>query len=182
MRLEFNGNGSTKAKPSFSAKSVLCRCEILQGTRINDVFTSSRSERHSPGESWDMKSKAPRSLRNSEGKGLFGCIVFILLFGVAVYLAIILGPIYYSNYSFESEVKTEISRAGARFLDDEAVLKDILDIAKRNEIQLTKDNVKLERFAGQLHVTVSYVVPVDFIFMQRNMSFEIAGSTFVGAL
>ncbi len=129
-----------------------------------------------------MKSKGLSSLRGSEGKGIIGCILFIVLFCVAIFLAITLGPIYYSNFSLESDVKTEASRAGARFLDDETVIKDILDMAKRKEIPLTREGINVQRFAGQIHIEVHYGVPVDFLIMRRNINFEIRASSFIGTL
>ena len=129
-----------------------------------------------------MKFKSLRILRDSEGKGLLGCVIFIVLFAVAIFLGITLGPIYYSNYNFESELKTEASRAGSHFMDDETVMKDIMDLAKRNEIQLAREDIKLERFAGQLHINVHYAVPVDLMIARRNLNFEITASSFVGSL
>jgi hypothetical protein len=101
---------------------------------------------------------------------------------VAIYLAIIVGPIYYSNYNFESDVRTEIVRAGAHFLDDDTITKDILDLAKRDEIRLAKDNIAIDHFAGQVHVHVHYSVPVDFGPIEHNLSFQISGSSFTGSL
>lgn len=129
-----------------------------------------------------MKSKYLRRLSDSEGKGILGCILLIVLAGVAVYLGIILGPVYYSNYNFESEVKTEITRAGAHFLDDDTITKDILDLAKRDEIRLTKENIVIDHFAGQVHVHVHYSVPVDFGPVEHDLAFQISVSSFVGSL
>jgi hypothetical protein len=129
-----------------------------------------------------MKSKYLRRLSDSEGKGILGCILLIVLTGVAVYLGIILGPVYYSNYNFESEVKTEITRAGAHFLDDDTITKDILDLAKRDEIRLTKENIVIDHFAGQVHVHVHYSVPVDFGPVEHDLAFQISVSSFVGSL
>ena len=121
-------------------------------------------------------------LRESEGKGLLGCSVFIVLMGVLIVLAIKLGPIYYSNFNFESEVKTEASRAGARFTDDETIIRDLMAMAKRNDIRLKRENIGVERFAGQIHIEVRYTVPVDFLFLKRDINFQIKASSFVGSL
>ena len=111
-----------------------------------------------------------------------GCLFFLLLLAIAIFVGIILGPTYYSHYGFETDVKAEASRAGAHFFDDDTVIKDILDIAKRNEIRLAKENVKIERFAGQLYLTVQYSVPVDFIVFQHILNFEIRASSYIGRL
>jgi hypothetical protein len=129
-----------------------------------------------------MKSLLLRRLLDSEGKGLLGCMTALVLLGVAIYLGITLGPIYYSNYNFESDVKTEVSRAGAHFYDDQTVIRDIIDLGKKNEIRLEKQNIKIERFAGQMHINVNYSVPVDFIVIQKNVGFRVSVSSFVGSL
>lgn len=111
-----------------------------------------------------------------------GCLFFLLLLVVAVFVGIVIGPPYYSHYGFETDVKAEASRAGAHFFDDETVIKDILAIAKRNEIRLVRENVKIERFAGQLFLTIRYSVPVDFIVYERSLNFEIKASSYIGRL
>jgi hypothetical protein len=123
-----------------------------------------------------------RQFESADGKGMAGCLFFLALLGIAFFVGIVAGPTYYSYYGFETDVKAAVSRAGANFLDNEAVAKDILDIAKRNEIRLTRENVKLERFAGQLFVTVQYSVPVDFIILEQTLNFEVKASTYVGRL
>jgi hypothetical protein len=136
----------------------------------------------SPGRSFSMKSKYLSRLHDPEGKGMVGCLAMIVLTGVAIYLAIELVPIYYSNFNLESDVKTEISRAGAHFLDDDTITKDILAMAKNNEIRLTKENVSIDRFAGQVHINVRYVVPVNLIIFDHDLVFKISVSSFVGTL
>jgi hypothetical protein len=129
-----------------------------------------------------MKSKYHHSLCDSEGKGVLGCMLMIVLLGVAIYLAIVLAPIYYANFNMESEVKTEVSRAGAHFLDDETIVKDILDMARRNEISLKRQDITIERFAGQIHINVHYSVPVNYILFERDLPFRIKASSFIGAI
>ena len=129
-----------------------------------------------------MRSKYFRRLNDSEGKGIVGCVILIVLLGVAIYLGIVLAPIYYSNFNFESGVKTEVSRAGAHFLENETIAKDIMDLAKRNEIRLSRQDISVERFAGQIHIKVRYSVPVDFILFEYDLTFKIDESSFVGTL
>jgi hypothetical protein len=129
-----------------------------------------------------MKPKYCSQLRDTEGKGMIGCALLIVVIGVAIYLGIVLAPIYYANFNLESGVKTEISRAGAHFLDNETMVKDVLDLARRNEVRLTRENISVDRFAGQVHLTVHYSVPVDFILFEYNLNFEIKESSFIGTL
>jgi hypothetical protein len=129
-----------------------------------------------------MKTKTSHRLRSSEGKGVIGCMLSIVLLAAAIYLGIVLVPIYYQNFNFENDVKTTASRAGANYFDNETVIKDILALAKKNEIRIKKENIKVERFAGQLHILVTYSVPVDFIILERDLTFKIDASSFIGAL
>jgi hypothetical protein len=123
-----------------------------------------------------------RILRDCEGKGITGCLIFIVLLGIAVFLGIALLPAYYANSNLDSGVKTEVSRAGAHSLDDAAIIKDILDIARRNEIKLERQNIKIQRYAGQVFIEVEYSVPVDLGVTDRNLNFHIKASSFVGTL
>jgi hypothetical protein len=96
-------------------------------------------------------------------------------------LGIKLVPIYYSNFNFESDLKSEVSRVGARFIDNDIVVKDILELAKRNDVKLKKENIRIERFAGQVHINVDYSVPVDFVILEHSLKFHITVSSFTVA-
>ena len=122
------------------------------------------------------------NLYGYDGKGTAGCMISVLLLLVAVFVGIKLIPIYYSNSNFESAVKTEASRAGAHFFDDDTIIKDVLDLAKRNDIRIKRDNIKVERFNGQVHLYITYSVPVDFVFYQRNLIFNVKSSSLIGSL
>lgn len=129
-----------------------------------------------------MKQDSVWNLRKQDGKGMMGCVFSLLLLLVGGIAGVRLFPPYYAHKSFQTDVRTEISRAGAQFLDDETVMKNILALARRNEIRLSRSNVKLERFAGQIQATVRYSVPVDFFVFKKDMEFEIQASSFVGKL
>lgn len=120
--------------------------------------------------------------RNADGKGTVGCLLFLLLAAAALFAGIRVGPDYYSYKSLEGDVRTEVSRAGAHFYGNEAIVRNILDLARKNEVRLKKDDIKVERFAGQVFVTIRYSVPLDLVVYEREIPFEIKASSFVGAL
>ncbi len=113
---------------------------------------------------------------------MIGCMLSIVLLAVAIYLGIVLVPIYYQNFNFENDVKTTASRAGSHFFDNDQVIKEVLALAKKNEIRIKRENIKVDRFAGQLHILVTYSVPVDFIILERDLNFKIDASSFIGSL
>lgn len=123
-----------------------------------------------------------QSLREHEGKGTVGCLFFLLVAAIVIFLVVRVGPVYYANKSLEADVRTEASRAGANFLSDESIIKNVLDLARRNEIRIKRENVKLERFAGQMFITIEYSIPVDLIVTERTMNFKIKASSFIGRL
>jgi hypothetical protein len=126
--------------------------------------------------------KAMGFARECAGKGTTGCLIFVLLFGCAMLAGARVIPVYYSFSSFETDVKTEISQAGARFYDDETVIKHVLDIAKRNEIRLQREDITVEHIASQLQISIHYSVPVDLMVYEHNMDFKIRASSYVGTL
>jgi hypothetical protein len=119
---------------------------------------------------------------DSEGKGTLGCLVSILLMGVVLIVGVRVAPPYFSYKSLEGDVSTEVSRAGAHFFSDDVLVQNILDVARKDEIRLSKENVKVERFAGQIQVQIQYSVPVDLVFFQRTMDFNIKASSYIGVL
>jgi hypothetical protein len=123
-----------------------------------------------------------RSIMDPAGKGIIGCLFFLVVAAAVAFVGIRVGPMYYANSNLKSAIDAEASRAGANFLDDDTIIKEVLALAKRNEIQLTRENVKVERFAGQVHIIVNYSVLADLGFYQKNLDFEIESSSFVGRL
>jgi len=55
-------------------------------------------------------------------------------------------------------------------------------MAKNNDIPLEKENIKIQRLAGQIVIDVNYSVLVDFVIFERDLNFNIRASSFVGTL
>jgi len=102
--------------------------------------------------------------KNQEGKGAVGCLIFLLVLAICILAVVRLWPDYYAYKTLDTELRTEASRAGANFLEDEAIMANVLQLAKRSDVYITKKNVKIARIAGQIFITVHYSVPIDFIF------------------
>ena len=120
--------------------------------------------------------------KNQEGKGAVGCLIFLLVLAICIPAVVRLWPDYYAYKTLDTELRTEASRAGANFLEDEAIMANVLQLAKRSDVYITKKNVKIARIAGQIFITVHYSVPIDFIFYTWNMECDIKASSFVGRL
>ena len=125
---------------------------------------------------------AYRPFKRAEGKGTLGCLFFLLAAGIVGFIGVSVGPAYYAGKSLETDVKTEASRAGAHFYDDETIMRNILDLARRNEVRITRENVKIDRFAGQIFITIEYSVPVDLLVTEKKLDFKFKASSFIGRL
>jgi len=121
-------------------------------------------------------------LKNCDGKGLLGCLFFIVLLGALTLFAVQAGPPYFAYRGLETDVKAEISRAGAHLYPDDVVVQNILDLAKKNEVPLKKADIKLERVAGQIRVIIHYAAPVDFLLFAHTFNFDIKAASFIGRL
>jgi hypothetical protein len=131
---------------------------------------------------------AARKLRKSidwsspEGKGTAGCLVFVLLLAIGTFIALNVGPSYLASRSFEADLKTEVSRAGARFYANDTLLKEVLLLAKKNEVRIAPENVRIERYSNQIFVKVKYSLPIDLYFYEYIMNVDIKASSYIGTL
>jgi hypothetical protein len=147
---------------------------------FNGVSRYHRSEKLSSEETRYRSLTGFRGLRGSDGKGILGCLLILVLIGIVIVLAIGIGPVYYSHNKFEAAVQAEVSRAGSQSLNDEVIIHSILAAAESNKIGLTPKNIMVERYAGQVHIEVNYTVPVSFVFFVRDIHFQIQASSFIG--
>jgi hypothetical protein len=133
----------------------------------------------------EMRSIGFATLRDSDGKGFLGCMGAIIALAALIFVGIKLGPVYYSNYVFEEELKSVVSRAGSRYTPDDKIITEIVELAQQNGINITHEkagnNIKIERFAGQIHIKVQYFVPVDFLIIRRNLRFHTELSSFTAS-
>jgi hypothetical protein len=133
-----------------------------------------------------MKTNISGILLDSEGKGFLGCMIAIILIAAMIFAAIKVGPIYYANYMFEEDLKEITSQSGARGGSSDSIINTILNAARERKIRITpedakKGDIKIEHYAGQLHITVKYSVPVDFLIFRKSMNFEIKSSSFTAS-
>lgn len=147
---------------------------------LNSAAKLHRSDKHPPGGAAHAGFTGFRGLRGFDGKGMIGCIIFLVLIGTAIFLAIRLGPIYYSNHNFESDVETVVDLGAAQSLCDSNIVESILGMAKRNKISLEREDIQVDRFAGQVHIKLNYSVPVSYALFNSDINFHIEASSFVG--
>jgi hypothetical protein len=121
-------------------------------------------------------------VKSCDGKGALGCLATLVLLSAAAFVGVKAGPPYFAYKSLEADVNTEVSRAGAHFFNDQTIVENLLDVAKKNSVHLRKEDIKVDRLGGQLQVIIDYSVPMDFILVTTTINFEIKASSFLGAL
>jgi hypothetical protein len=99
-----------------------------------------------------------------------------------VFVAINAGPPYMASKSLEGDLKAAVSRAGARYYSNDLLMKEVLELAKKNEVRITAQNVKLERYAGQIFVKVRYDELIDLFVYEYVMKVDIKVSSYIGTL
>lgn len=104
------------------------------------------------------------------GEGQLGCIVGLLLFLAALFVAYKMIPIKVKAAELRGEVVDEAKAAGVR--NDKQIRNNIL--AKAQELDLPVDNqdVVIRRSGNTIRVTVTYVVPVEFPGFVYDWNFE----------
>ncbi len=121
-------------------------------------------------------------LSSQDGRGAVGCLVSLVILGVMIVVGLRMGPHYYSHKSLESDVAIEVSRAGAHYHNDETLMSNLITLGRKNEIRLKQENIKIDRFAGKILVTIRYEIPVDLIFLDHLIKFEVKANSIVGTL
>ena len=125
-----------------------------------------------------MKSLKHGNNSGEDGKGSIGCILAIILMAAAVFLAFKLGPPYLSHYEFKGEMKQTVSRAGAHMMSEEQIKKDLIAIARKNNIVLEEKNIRITRTSSSVEISTGYTIPVNFIIMKRDLNFEVKESSY----
>ncbi len=89
-------------------------------------------------------------------KALFGIAVFVSAF----YMAFLLIPIYYNNYSFQDELDTQARIASYSQSTAEQVQDVLIKKAKELEIPISPENIKVLKSGADVEITTQYTVNV----------------------
>jgi len=61
-------------------------------------------------------------------------------------------------------------------------MNSVYEMAKKNEVRISQENVEISRMGGQLFVRVFYAVPIDLGLTEYVMKVNIRASSFIGTL
>jgi hypothetical protein len=94
-------------------------------------------------------------------KLIFGVFVIV----AAIYLGIILVPVYYANYEFQDVIKTEATLQTYTTKPESEIQMTIFKKAQQLELPLTEDQIQVQRRGntgtGSLTILAPYTVHLD---------------------
>jgi len=98
--------------------------------------------------------------RSERGEGNIGCILWLLLLGVAVLIAWKAVPVKMQSEELY-DYMDEQAKFAAAHTSTEDLEKQILSRARELHIPLDKKNVKVERNGDRVYMEVEYTIPVE---------------------
>lgn len=101
-----------------------------------------------------------RSRVRQRGEGQLGCIMGLIILVAAVFLGYKMIPIKMRAAEVRQVMYDESKSAGTH--GDERIRKAIVVKAIEVDLPITPESIKITRNANQIHIVVSYVVPVQF--------------------
>jgi hypothetical protein len=108
--------------------------------------------------------------------GTIKLIFGIFVIGAGIYLGAEMIPVYYSNYQFQDDVKTEATLETYTSKPEDAIRDAIFKKAQSLDIPLTKDQIKVQRHGtqgtGSLTISAPYTVHLDLPVYPLDLHFD----------
>jgi hypothetical protein len=101
-----------------------------------------------------------RMSRRERGEGRLGCLVGLILLGIAIFIAWKMIPVKVKAAQLRETVVDEAHSAGTH--NDDRIRAAILAKAQEDNLPVTEKDITIVRANGEISVTVTYTVPIDF--------------------
>jgi hypothetical protein len=101
-----------------------------------------------------------RMSRRERGEGQFGCLVGLILLGVALFVAWKMIPVKVKAAELRQTVVDEAKSAGTH--NDDRIRGAILTMAREDNLPVTEQDITINRGNGEISVTVVYTIPIVF--------------------
>jgi len=105
------------------------------------------------------------------GEGNLGCILWLLVLGLAVLISWKLIPVKIASAELNDFMADQAQLAGVNTTAED-VKKNILQRAAELKLPLDKDHIKVERIGDRIRMEADYVVPVEFPGYTYNWHFH----------
>lgn len=101
-----------------------------------------------------------RTRRHERGEGNLGCIIGLIILGLAIFVAWKMIPVKVRAADLKQTVVDEAKSAGSH--QDERIKAGILAKARDVELPVTEDDIKISRHNSDITVDVDYTIPIVF--------------------
>lgn len=101
-----------------------------------------------------------RMSRRERGESQLGCLVGLILLGVAIFVAWKMVPVKVKAAELRQTVVDEAKSAGTH--NDDRIKSAILAKAREDNLPVTDDDIKIVRNNSEITVTVTYTIPIAF--------------------
>jgi type III secretion system FlhB-like substrate exporter len=101
-----------------------------------------------------------RNRRRERGESQFGCLIGLILLGLAIFVAWKMIPVKVKAAELRQTVVDEAKSAGTH--GDDRIRAAILAKARENALPVTENDIKIVRALGEITVTVTYTIPIPF--------------------
>jgi len=101
-----------------------------------------------------------RKSRRERGESQFGCLIGLILLGLAIFVAWKMIPVKVKAAELRQTVVDEAKSAGTH--NDDRIKAGILAKAREDNLPVTEDNINIVRGNGEISVTVTYTIPIVF--------------------
>jgi hypothetical protein len=101
-----------------------------------------------------------RKSRRERGESQFGCLIGLILLGLAIFVAWKMIPVKVKAAELRQTVVDEAKSAGTH--NDERIKAAILNKAREDNLPVTEENINIVRGSGEISVTVTYTIPIVF--------------------
>jgi hypothetical protein len=112
-----------------------------------------------------------RRRRHESGEGNLGCIIWILVLAIGVFLAFKLIPVKIKSAEFY-DFMDEIAKFSSANATQEQIEKRLMDKARDLEIPLEKRNLRIVLSRDRIRIDATYTIPVEFPGYTYNWTFH----------
>ena len=103
-------------------------------------------------------------LRRERGDVPLGCLVGLVVLGLALLIGIKATPIMVNVGAMDQQIANLADRAGRRDYKDKRIVRDILAKADELNLPVTEESITIKRSAKRFIITVEYQKDIEFMF------------------
>jgi hypothetical protein len=118
-----------------------------------------------------VKRKSKSSRRAQRGEGRLKALVYLAVLIVAVFVAVKAVPAYVANYQLKDKMSEQAKFAIVNRYTEDQIKDNIFRTIQDLDIPATRDDVKVANTNHGIEISVTYSVPVDFVFYKTDLNF-----------